>query len=85
MNSCAFAASLVALVATILTAAGFASAISPAYSAERGHGPVQGGRREPPGPVHALAEPDDAHLAGHVRQRSRVIATRGTSPPFGLI
>jgi hypothetical protein len=32
VNSWAFAASLVALVATILTAAGFASAISPAYS-----------------------------------------------------
>ena len=32
VNSCAFAASLVALVATILIASGFASAISPAYS-----------------------------------------------------
>ena len=69
MNSWELAASLVALVATILIASGVAARDEVGVLAQRGHGPVKGRLGQPAGAVHAFAEPDDPHLAGHVGQR----------------
>ena len=52
--------------------------------AQRGHGPVEGRRRQPPGAVDALAQPDDPHLPGQVGQRRRERADVGDEQPDGI-
>ena len=72
-----------ALVATIRIASGARRGDEARVLAQRGHGPVEGRLGQPAGAVHAFAEPDDPHLAGHVGQGSGPVS--GTNGPFDIV